>query len=317
MDAKSLTRSITVAIEDLAQETDQVRISQTLQLYLEMLSKFHHYSWHNQLLIWIQSPQATQVAGYQTWKQKFKRQVKRGENGIAILAPCLYRSKNQAKTLAEEDPDLGSSPLASSCEEPESAHSHLTFRVVHVFDVSQTEGEPLPECPEWRDQEKDPSLEDALLNFANKKGIQVERTEDLGGPEGVSSGGKIRLLHTTGTRTLVHELAHELFEHSKPEVHSLSTAQQREVEADAAAYVVCHHFGLKSTSTPNYLALWQASGKDILASLDRVRGIAVEIIQEVKSFNQQGKRKEETWQATAPEQPWMSLACINLAIVSG
>jgi hypothetical protein len=81
--------------------------------------------------------------------------------------------------------------------------------------------------------------------------------------------------------------------------------------------VVCHHFGLKSASTPNYLALWQASGKDILASLERVRGIAVEIIQEVESFNQQGKRKEETWQATAPEQPWMSLACINLAIVSG
>jgi len=316
MDAKALTRSITVAIEDLAQETDQARISQTLQLYLEMLSKFHHYSWHNQLLIWIQSPQATQVAGYLTWKQKFKRQVKRGENGIAILAPCLYRPKNQAKTLAEEDPVLQSAPLVSSCEEPESAHSNLTFRVVHVFDVAQTEGEPLPECPEWRDQEKDPSLEDALLAFAKKKGIQVERNDDLGGPEGVSSGGKIRLLHTTGTRTLVHELAHELFEHSKPEIHSLSTAQQREVEADAAAYVVCHHFGLKSASTPNYLALWQASGKDILASLERVRGIAVEIIQEVDNLTPQRKRKEETWQATVPE-PWMSLACINLDIVSG
>jgi hypothetical protein len=316
MDAKALTHSITLAIEDLAQETDQARISQTLQRYLEMLSKFHHYSWHNQMLIWIQSPQATQVAGYRTWKQKFKRQVKRGENGIAILAPCLYRSKIQAKTSDEEDPDLGSSLLTSSCEEPESIHSHLTFRVVHVFDVSQTEGEPLPECPEWRDHDKDPSLEDALLAFAKKKGIQVERTDDLGGPEGVSSGGKIRLLHTTGTRTLVHELAHELFEHSKLEIHSLSTAQQREVEADAAAYVVCHHFGLKSTSTPNYLALWQASGKDILASLERVRGIAVEIIQEVELLNQQEKRKEETWQATAPE-PWMSLACINLDIVSG
>ena len=317
MDAKALTRSITLAIEDLAQETDQVRISETLQRYLEMLSKFHHYSWHNQLLIWIQAPQATQVAGYQTWKQKFKRQVKRGENGIAILAPCLYRPKNQTKTSEEEDPDLSSSPLAGSCEEPESAHSNLFFRVVHVFDVAQTEGEPLPKCPQWRDQEKDPSLEDALLAFAKKKGIQIETTDDLGGPEGVSSGGKIRLLHTTGTRTLVHELAHELFEHCKSKVYHSSTAQQREIEADAAAYVVCHHFGLKSMSTPNYLALWQASGKDILASLERVRGIAVEIIQEVELLNQQGKRKEETWQATAPEQPWMSLACINLAIVSG
>jgi len=315
MDAKALTRSITVAIEDLAQETDQARISETLQRYLEMLSKFHHYSWHNQLLIWIQSPQATQVAGYRTWKQKFKRQVKRGENGIAILAPCMYRPKNQAKTLEEEDPDLQSSPLASSCEEPESAHSNLTFRVVHVFDVAQTEGDPLPECPEWRDQEKDTELENALLTFAKKKGIQVERTGDLGGPEGMSSGGKIHLLHTTGTRTLVHELAHELFEHSKPEVHSLSTAQQREVEADAAAYVVCHHFGLKSASTPNYLALWQASGKDILASLERVRGIAVEIIQEVDRFTQPRERKEETWQPTVAE-PWMSLACINLDTLS-
>jgi hypothetical protein len=316
MDAKALTRSITVAIEDLAQETDQALISETLQRYLEMLSKFHHYSWHNQLLIWIQSPQATQVAGYRTWKQKFKRQVKRGENGIAILVPCLYRPKNQAKTLEEEDPNLQSTLPVSSCEEPESTHSNLTFRVVHVFDIAQTEGEPLPECPEWRDHEKDTDLEDTLLTFAKKKGIQIERTDDLGGPEGVSSGGKIRLLHTTGTRTLVHELAHELFEHSKPEIHSLSTAQQREVEADAAAYVVCHHFGLKSASTPNYLALWQASGKDILASLERVRGIAVEIIQEADSFTQQRKRKEETWQTTVAE-PWMSLACINLDTLSG
>ncbi|MBI9050006.1 MAG: hypothetical protein JEZ00_11335 [Anaerolineaceae bacterium] len=296
MDAKTLLQSINVACEDLARETDQVRISQTMQCYLEMISKFHHYSWHNQLLIWIQSPEASQVAGYQTWKQKFNRQVRRGENGIAILAPCFYKSKKGADTVgdSEETCDRQTSPAIKQTEETASRPVIHAFRVVHVFDVSQTEGDPLPECPQWRDFEKDHDLETALLLFAGSKGIEVEITDDLGGPEGVSSGGKIRLLRTTGTRTIVHELAHELFEHANPNIRVQMTTQQREIEADAVAYVIGRHYGLKADSAPNYLALWQAAGKDILACLERVRGIAVEIIQAVETHQTQGEAKEAT-----------------------
>lgn len=279
MDAKTLKQSITASIETLASETDQVRISDTLKRYLETLSKFHRYSWHNQLLIWIQRPEASRVAGFQTWKNKFGRQVKRGEKGIAILAPCAYKPKSEKQEDAAEEDPSGTKVETLDSEKSQSEGSRLYFRVVYVFDVEQTEGDPLAQEPEWHDHEKDAAVEDALLAFAKSKGIQVEISPDLGKAEGASSGGKIRLQPTAGTRVFAHELAHELFEHCKPEVRETTTRQQREIEADAAAYVVAQHFGLSAESAPNYLALWQAAGKDILACLERVRGVAMEIIQ--------------------------------------
>ncbi len=283
MDAKTLKQSITASIETLAAETDQVRISDTVKRYLDTLSNFHKYSWHNQLLIWIQRPEASRVAGFQTWKQKFGRQVKKGEKGIAILAPSIYKPKKTEEEPEEED--AGATKVETlDREESQSESQRMYFRVVYVFDVEQTEGDPLPEEPDWHDHEKDAALEDALLAFAKSKGIQVEISEDLGNAEGSSSGGKIRLLPTAGTRVFAHELAHELFEHCKPEVRVNTTRQQREIEADAAAYVVAQHFGLRAESAPNYLALWQAAGKDILACLERVRVVAMEIIQAVDSL---------------------------------
>jgi hypothetical protein len=312
MDAKELKQSIQTACEQLALETDQARISQTLQLYLDMISKFHQYSWHNQLLIALQSPDATHVAGYQTWNHKFNRQVKRGEKGIAILAPCVYKS--QKGEDHDETTDSVPSMLRDTEEKNLQVREIHSFRVVYVFDVLQTEGEPLAECPAWRDHEKDKELESALLRFASRKGIHVEFVDDLGGPEGVSSGGRIRILHTTGTRTLVHELAHELFEHSNPDQRKKLNVQQCEIEADAAAYVVCHHFGFKSESTPNYLALWQVAGKDILACMERVRGIAVEIIQAVEKVSLDGESEEVTWQSTSSQPVSLSMYRAHLTL---
>jgi hypothetical protein len=147
------------------------------------------------------------------------------------------------------------------------------FRVAYVFDVSQTDGDPLPDCPVWQSTE---------LRFAEEKHIEVTIVDDLGGAEGVSMGGRIKLLGHTGTSTLVHELAHELLGHTQRGACKL-TSQQCEIEADATAYVVCHHFGLHAANTPNYLALWQASGKDILDSLQRIQEIAAQIIQAVQA----------------------------------
>jgi hypothetical protein len=296
MNAKQLLQSITTACEILAKETDQVRISDTLQNYLEMISKFHRYSWHNMLLISIQCPQASRVAGYQSWKTKFQRQVKQGEKGIAILAPCLYARKSNAKETTQ-DPDHNHSDDQQKQVKPQDKKQLFGFRVVHVFDVSQTEGEALPDCPEWRGSEVNESLQKALLSFAAEKKIQVTFEDDLQGAEGVSTGGRIKLLRHTGTSTLVHELAHELLGHTQFGVCKLS-AQQCEIEADAMAYVVCHHFGLQSMSTPNYLALWQASGKDIQDSLQRIQEIAVEIIQALEEQVPIGERWQNVEQQT-------------------
>lgn len=288
MDPVMLSRSITASIEELARETDQVRISQSLHEYLDTVRKFHHYSWSNQLLIWLQKPEATQVAGYRTWAEKFKRQVRRGEKGIAIFAPCFYSTSHSEESgvhrerrSAEAEPvaDLSALPIEKQVQ-------RVSFKVVYVFDVGQTEGEPLPAAPEWRDTEKDPALESALKSLARARGITVEIVEDLGGAQGSSSGGTIRLLPDAGTRAFVHELAHELFAHSRPEERAQTTRQQREIEADASAYVVGRHFGLAGSCEPNYLALWQAAGSDILACLERVRRVAIDIIQSVETIRQ-------------------------------
>jgi hypothetical protein len=297
MNAKQLLQSIEAACELLAKETDKVRISDTLQNYLEMISKFHHYSWHNMLLISIQCPQATRVAGYKSWKTKFQRQVKQGEKGIAILAPCLYRQKGiqQEKEKDQEERDREKHQSNNPKREQKRLYG---FRVAYVFDVSQTDGDPLPECPVWQSAEVNESLQSALLTFAKEKQIEVTFEDDLGGAEGVSMGGKIKLLDHTGTSTFVHELAHELLGHTQRGSCKLS-AQQCEIEADATAFVVCHHFGLQSDSTPNYLALWQASGKDILDSLQRIQELAAEIIRAVEAQVSPPERRHDVEHQTS------------------
>jgi len=123
--AQSLRQTIDASLDDLAQAVDDVRASETFTRYLNMQAKFHRYSWCNTLLIASQRPDATQVAGFQTWK-KLKRHVRKGERGIMIFAPCPFKrettnDKGEAETVAG-----------------------MFFRVVHVFDVAQTDGEALP-----------------------------------------------------------------------------------------------------------------------------------------------------------------------------
>jgi len=275
MDAVTLSRSITASIEELARETDQVRISDTLHRYLEAIRKFHHYSLSNQLLIALQRPEATQVAGFQAWMQKFKRQVRRGEKGISIFAPILV----QKPQVLQDKQEIGVYPQAvkafSACR---------GFRVVYVFDITQTDGEPIPAAPEWHDLEKDEELERGLCSLALHRGIQIEYVQDLGGAQGISCGGTIKLLEGAGTRVLVHELVHELLAHYSQESRSTLSRQQREIEADAAAYVVSRHFHMAGAMIPNYLALWQACGGDILSCMDRVREISTRMITFVEDF---------------------------------
>lgn len=270
MDAVTLNRSITTSIEELARETDAARISETLHHYLEAMRKFHRYSISNQLLIAMQKPEATRVAGYHTWTKSFKRQVRRGEKGIAIFAPITFSKKRTIPEELERGIESGKEICTSVCG---------GFRVVYVFDITQTEGDPLPATPEWHDQERDPVLEEGLFQLAHSRGILIETTRDLGGAQGLSSGGKIQILEGAGTRVLVHELVHELLEHSHREVRTTISRQQREIEADAAAFVVGRQYHLAGAATPNYLALWQAAGVDILSCMERVRGVSTQIIQ--------------------------------------
>jgi len=289
----ALMQSITDAIAALAAETDEVRAGETLARYFKTVSQFHRYSLHNQILIWLQKPDATLVAGYRTWQAKFNRYVKKGEKGIAILAPRTCKPKEETGTANEphkgqpgEDGTVLLSTLACGEGEQTAPRRRIYFTTVYVFDVSQTEGDPLPDEPEWRERAKDLDFEQRLMAFAQSRGITVEIVDDMDGAEGRSFGGKIQLLPQSGSHTFVHEMAHELYEHCKADVREQTTRQQREIEADAAAHVVCQHFGIPSASA-NYLALWQAGKEDILGCMERVRQVAIELIEAVEGAHQQ------------------------------
>jgi hypothetical protein len=268
-------------MDDLAKETDQVKISKGFQNYLTTMTRFYKYSLMNQILIHIQKPDATLVAGYKTWQKKFGRHVKKGEKGIAILAPIVYRVEKKGKN-ADLDTDITKVDTLEIGKNETTARIHLRFRVVYVFDVGQTEGEPLPEQPNWHCSTKDGELDQRLTAFAEKEGYKVEIVNDLAGADGVAYSNKtIKVLSEAGSSTLVHELAHQLLGHL--DENNSADRQQAEIEAETVAYVVCQHFNIHNgMAAPNYLALWKATGKEIRACLDRIRGVVVEIISAVE-----------------------------------
>ena len=189
-----LTAKITEHVQELAQATDAARMSEAMLEYLNFTAKFHRYSHYNLWLIMLACPQASMVAGYKKWRS-LGRYVRKGEKGIAILAPIIVHVVKTDDPFAEED---------------EVFEKLVGFKTVYVYDVSQTEGKPLPEPPSWKSPEKNALLAERLLKFGESKGIKVEVKELDDETQGVSMGGKIALAPEAGTKTLIHELAHEL-----------------------------------------------------------------------------------------------------------
>jgi hypothetical protein len=257
--AATLNAKIAGLVDQLASATDAARITETMTHYLDFATQFHGCSWGNQMLIAFGRPDATQVAGYQSWR-KMGRQVRKGEHGIAILAPCAVREKDENGEKTDR--------------------SHMFFKTVYVFDVAQTEGEPLLEPPDWKSVEQDAQLAARLIDFARSHGITVI-TEDLPGEvQGVSRGGSIALSPLAGTKTLIHELAHEMLH--KHMLAGMTGRDVKELQAESVAYVVARHFGLEPAGSPNYLALWGAEGKDVRATLAIIQTTAGAIIAAVE-----------------------------------
>ena len=257
-----LKARITEHIKELAEATDAARMSEAMLKYLDMAARFHRYSPCNVWLILMAKPDATMVAGFQKWKS-MKRYVRRGERGIAILAPIFTTITNQ---LGEEEERL------------------MGFKVVFVFDLSQTEGEPLPEPPDWKSPEKNAELQERLVRFAERRGIRVEVKHIGHDIQGVSTGGRIILDPEAGTKTLIHEMAHEML-HQGIELLQTNPAL-RELEAESVAYIVAKHFGLNGLASPNYVALHGADSAMILDHLERIRCTAVEIISALDSISE-------------------------------
>ncbi len=192
--AQALRQRIDASLEVLAKAVDDVRASDAFRQYLATQARFHKYSWGNCLLIASQRPDATRVAGYRTW-QGLTRQVRKGERGIMIFAPCPYR-----REVEKSD---------GSTEEREG----MFFRAVHVFDVAQTDGPELPSVDVPTVQAAADDLLAKLTSVADSRGIAVSFGALSGGTFGVSKQGAVEVdnSHPTGqqAKTLAHELAHE------------------------------------------------------------------------------------------------------------
>ena len=259
MTADALKKITTDALDTLAALLDEGHSDQLTAL-LKTMARFHKYSWHNVCLISTQRPAATRVAGFHRWRT-MGRFVRKGEKGIAILAPIVGRREAESAS--------------------DNARTVVGFRAAYVFDVEQTDGEALPEpcLPSGDPGVKTVSLKAAIL----AKGIALESVDDLGGALGTSSGGHIRLLMGLSPAmeftTLVHEYAHELLHHADDRPASRDT---RELEAEAVAFVVGAAVGLNaSDSSRDYIHLYRGDREALAQSLTRVQRTASAILQAI------------------------------------
>ncbi len=268
--AQELRARIDGSLATLANAVDEVRASEAFVAYLNMQSKFHRYSWCNCMLIAMQRPSATQVAGYRQW-QKLGRQVRKGEKSIAIIAPCTYKREVQ-RDDGETDTEAG-----------------VYFRAVSVFDVAQTDGQDLPTVDVPTIDGAADDLLGKLVSVANSRDIRVTFGPIPGGAFGVSKSGAIDIddTHATGqqAKTLAHELAHEAMHKSKNRPDGL-TRSAAELEAESVAYVIGSHFGVDcEIRSSRYIALWDGDSKALKASLERIATTARDIIDDLAALD--------------------------------
>lgn len=275
-----LVTQIRISLEDLGRLTDDAAKSETIKKYLEFCARFHQYSFANQILILVQCPDATHVAGFQTWS-KMGRSIKKGSSAIRILAPMIYKRKKETKK-EEEDGDI-----IENMEEKEMVRF---FRPVCVFDVSQTMGKPLPGPDIKITGNSHQKLIQPLINYIRKQGITTVFRKITGSALGYTGKNKPIVVDTTlspnqQVETLLHEQGHQLL-HMNPNNNDAQplTREDEELEASAVAYVVCKHYGL-ITKNPNYLALWNADAKKIKNHMERITGAARKIIQGIERNN--------------------------------
>lgn len=304
--------------ERLEQGVKELFTSEMYTEYLKTMSQFHNYSFNNTLLIAMQKPDATLVAGYQAWQKKFKRQVKRGEKGIQIIAPAPIREKEEVEKF---DPETNE-PILRPDGQPETeevVHMIPRFRVTTVFDVSQTYGEPLPEL-------EAPELMGTVENFEifmqaikEVSPVPVRFDEVESGAKGFYSNVNKEIVIQEGMsesqtmKTAVHETTHAKL-HDRDIMEELGEKKNqmtREVEAESVAYTVCQYFGLDTSdySFP-YIAGWSSSMemKELRSSMDTIRKTAGEFIDSMTEVMQRLMREEQEKEhpeesRELPEQP--------------
>lgn len=278
--------------KQLEQGVAEIFTSEKYTEYLNTMAKFHNYSFNNTLLIAMQKPEATLVAGYQAWQKKFNRQVKRGEKGIQIIAPAPFKEKQE---IEKTDPETGEIVIGKDGQpETEVVERVITkFRVTTVFDVSQTTGEPIPEF-EVSELDGDVLIyHDFMESLKMVAPVPIRFIEIDGEAKGfyqlVDKYIAIQpgMSEAQTMKTAVHETAHAvLHDRDQMEVEGIVKDQlTREVEAESVAYVVCNHFGLDTSEYSfSYIASWSSGKnmKELRASMDTIRKTSADMIGQIE-----------------------------------
>ena len=287
---KKLTDQIEAGIKALFQSGDLEKY----QAYLRTMSHFHHYSVNNQMLIFSQCPHATLVAGYQKWQNQFSRHVLRGEKGISILAPTPYKIKVEKEKL---DPDT-KLPLLDADGNTITEEKEVQipmFRPVKVFDVSQTDGKPLPERVQSPVAELTGNVEhyEAFMEALRRiSPVPIEMKPLSNDLDGFFSPSKQSITLRDGMSEVqtvcaaVHEIAHsKLHDYTKQPDSQPKDSNTEEIEAESIAYTVCAYFGIETSANSfGYVATW-SKDKDLKAfkdSLDTIRKTSSELISGVE-----------------------------------
>ena len=288
-------------MNSLERGVHEIFTSEKYHIYLNTMSKFHNYSFNNTLLIAMQRPDATLVAGYQTWKKKFNRQVQRGEKGIKIIAPAPIKEKRRVEKVDEETQEI----VIGDDGQPETEIvERITprFRVTTVFDVSQTEGEPLPTLGTTELEGNVVIYEDFMKGLEELSPVPF-RFEDIGnGAKGYYSEKYIAIQRDMSNaqtmKTAVHETAHAIL-HDRDIMQENGVSKDRttkEVEAESVAYVVCSHFGLDTSEYSfGYIASW-SSGKEMSElrnSMDTIRTSSSQLITDITDRLQELQKNRE------------------------
>ena len=286
--------------------------SEKYKSYLSTMSKFHNYSFNNTLLIALQKPEATLVAGYKAWQKNFERHVNKGEKAIRILAPAPYKIKEERDKL---DPVTGEMMFDENGM-PQKEETEVTipaFRAVSVFDVSQTDGKPIPELEAQELLSTVEGYEDFVQALMNVFPVPVSFEEIPGDSKGYFDTVEKRIAvqknmsESQTLKTMVHEVAHSML-HDKEVNQSMDVPAKdrntKEVEAESVAFTVCQHFGIDTSEYSfGYIAGW-SSGRDMKElknSLDTIRRIASELITGIEGALQELQLNREMEQEQSKE----------------
>ena len=277
--------------DKLEQGIKELFESERFKEYLRTMSKFYNYSFNNTLLIAMQKPEATYVAGYTSWQRNFDRQVMKGEKGIKILAPAPYKAQEEREKIdpLTQKPVIGADGKAVT-ETVEVLRP--AFKVVSVFDVSQTDGKELPDIIVDELKGTVENYEAFFDALKQESPVPISFEDIPGGAKGFFSPVESRIAIQEGmseiqtVKTAIHEIAHAKLHAVKPDEKAAAEDKKdrhtKEVEAESVAYTVCQRYGIETSDYSfGYIAGWSSGKetKELKSSLDTIRKTAAEMIE--------------------------------------